>query len=91
MSMATRVAPKTQTIQPFEFGHGEMKTTWLWLKNLPPLVPTNLVEGREQRIWSMPPGKNRKRDRSITFHGIAQAFADQWGNFIEAHAASTTT
>lgn len=82
MSMAsTLVAPKTQVIQPWEYGHGEQKTTWLWLKNLPPLQPTKIVEGREQRIWKMPPGENRARERSRTYEGIAAAMAAQWGSF----------
>ena len=68
-----------QIIQPWQYGHGEMKTTCLWLKNLPRLKPTNIVEGREQRIWKMPPSENRWAERSKTFPGIAQAMADQWG------------
>jgi hypothetical protein len=68
----------TQIIQPWQFGHGETKATCLWLRGLPPLRPTNIVEGREQRIWKMPPGDNRKRDRSRTFEGIAAAMAEQW-------------
>jgi len=70
---------KLQYIQPWMFGHGETKKTGLALFNLPELEPTNMVEGREQRIWKMPPGENRKRDRSETFQGIADAFAEQWG------------
>jgi hypothetical protein len=69
----------TQIIQPWQFGHGETKATCLWLKDLPPLEPTNIVEGREQRIWKMAPGENRKRDRSRTYEGIAAAMAEQWG------------
>lgn len=69
----------TQTIQPWQFGHGETKATCLWLKNLPPLVPTDIVEGREQRIWKMAPGPDRKKNRSRTFEGIARAMAEQWG------------
>lgn len=69
----------TQTIQPWQFGHGETKATCLWLKGLPPLQPTDVVEGREQRIWRMPPGADRKRLRSETFSGIAAAMAEQWG------------
>lgn len=69
----------TQIIQPFQFGHGETKATCLWLKNLPPLEPTNIVEGREQRVFRMAPGPNRKRDRSRTYEGIAAAMAEQWG------------
>lgn len=68
-----------QTIQPWQFGHGEVKRTCLWLKGLPKLQPTKIVEGREARIWKMPPSKNRERERSRTFQGIADAMADQWG------------
>jgi len=68
-----------QIIQPWQFGHGEQKATHLWLKGLPLLKPTNIVEGREQRIWKMGPGKNRARDRSKTYPGIADAMASQWG------------
>jgi len=68
-----------QYVQPWQFGHGETKKTGLALYKLPPLTPTDIVEGREQRIWKMPPGENRKRDRSETYSGIADAFADQWG------------
>jgi len=69
----------TQIIQPWMFGHGETKATCLWLKGLPSLVPTNIVEGREQRVFRMAPGPNRKKDRSRTYEGIAAAMADQWG------------
>jgi hypothetical protein len=69
----------TQIIQPWQFGHGETKATCLWLKGLPPLQPTNIVEGREQRVFRMAPGPDRKRDRSRTFEGIAAAMAEQWG------------
>lgn len=68
-----------QYIQPWQFGHGETKKTGLALHNLPELEPTNIVEGREQRVWKMAPGPNRKRDRSETYQGIADAFANQWG------------
>jgi hypothetical protein len=66
-------------IQPWQFGHGETKKTGFALHNLQPLKPTNIVEGREQRVWKMPPGENRKRDRSKTFAGVASAIVDQWG------------
>lgn len=69
-----------QYVQPWQFGHGETKKTGFALHNLPPLKPTNIVEGREQRIWKMAPGPNRKRDRSETYQGIAEAMADQWGS-----------
>lgn len=68
-----------QLIQPWQFGHGESKATCLWLKGLPKLVPTDIVEGREQRIWKMAPGPERAKMRSKTFPGIARAIAEQWG------------
>jgi hypothetical protein len=73
-------APASQQLQPWQFGHGETKATCLWLKNLAPLRPTNIVEGRTQRVHRMSPGPNRWRERSRTFQGIADAMADQWGN-----------
>lgn len=66
-------------VQPYEHGHGETKKTGFALHNLEPLKPTNMVEGREQRVWKMPPSSNRKRDRSKTYNGIAQAIVKQWG------------
>ena len=68
-----------QTIQPWQYGHGETKATCLWLKNLPHLVPTNIVRGREARIHKMPPSADRWKLRSQTYQGIADAMADQWG------------
>jgi len=68
----------TQTIQPWQFGHGEVKRTCLWLKNLPPLIPTNIVEGRDQRIANLSPGPDRWKERSKFFTGIASAMAEQW-------------
>jgi hypothetical protein len=73
-------APASQQLQPWQFGHGETKATCLWLKNLAPLRPTNIVDGRTQRVHRMSPGPNRWRERSRTFQGIADAMADQWGN-----------
>ena len=69
-----------QIIQPWMFGHGETKATCLWLKNLPKLTPTNIVEGREARVYKMPPSENRWKERSKTLSGIANAMADQWTN-----------
>lgn len=71
--------PFAQTIQPWQFGHPETKRTCLWLKNLPPLRPTEIVEGRAARVHRMSPGPNRQRERSRFFPGIAEAMADQWG------------
>jgi hypothetical protein len=68
-----------QIIQPWQFGHGETKATCLWLTGLPKLVPTEIVEGREQRIWRLPPSADRAKLRSKTFLGIAKAMAEQWG------------
>ena len=68
-----------QIIQPWQFGHGETKATCLWLKNLPPLFATEIVEEREQRIFKMPPSPERTRLRSKTYTGIARAMAEQWG------------
>jgi len=68
-----------QSVQPWQFGHGETKRTCLWLKNLPKLTPTNIVDGREARVHRMSPGLNRWRERSRFFPGIADAMADQWG------------
>lgn len=78
--ISSRIRKPAQVIQPWQFGHGETKATCLWLKNLPPLVPTNIVDGRENRVHRMPPGPDRWRERSRTFMGIADAMADQWGN-----------
>jgi hypothetical protein len=72
----------TQIIQPYMFGHGEKKATCLWLVGLPKLKPTNIVEGREQNIWKMPPSKDRSKLRSKTYPGIAQAMANQWGDYL---------
>jgi len=69
----------SQIVQPWQFGHGETKATGLYLKNLPLLKPTNIVDGREARIHKMPPGPDRAKLRSETFQGIADAMADQWG------------
>lgn len=68
-----------QIIQPWQFGHGEVKTTCLWLKGLPPLIPTDIVEGREQKCWRMAPSPDRAKKRSRTYRGIARAMACQWG------------
>lgn len=69
----------SQIVQPWQFGHGETKATCLWLRNLPPLKPTDIVSGRVQRLHRLPPGKNRAKIRSVTYSGIARAMAQQWG------------
>src|ERR1700749_2950786 len=86
--ISSNIRKPDQIIQPWQFGHGETKATCLWLhdnsafynrKRLNPLKPTNIVEGREGRIWRMPPSPDRAKLRSKTFPGIAQAMAEQWG------------
>lgn len=76
-----------QVIQPWQFGHGETKATCLWLKGLPLLRPTDVVEGRESRIHRMPPSAERWKERSRTFSGIAEAMATQWGRSLVLSAA----
>ena len=76
--MSTLWRKPDQIIQPWQFGHGETKATCLWLKGLPKLTPTDIVEGREPRIHRMAPGPNRAKDRSRTYPGIAKAMALQW-------------
>ena len=85
--ISSRIRKPDQIIQPWQFGHGETKATCLWLKNLPKLTPTNIVDGRESRVHRMPPGPDRWKERSRTFEGIAQAMAAQWGGDIRREAA----
>ena len=77
--ISSKIRKPDQIIQPWQFGHGETKATCLWLKGLPKLVQTNIVEGREQRIHKMPPSPTRWKERSRTYQGIADAMAQQWG------------
>ena len=77
--ISSRIRKPDQIIQPWQFGHGETKATCLWLKNLPKLRPTNIVEGREARVHKMPPSENRWKERSRTYQGVADAMATQWG------------
>jgi len=76
--ISTRIRKPDQIIQPWQFGHGETKATCLWLKGLPLLKPTNIVSGREPRVHKEPPGKDRWKNRSRTYTGIAEAMATQW-------------
>lgn len=78
--MSTKYRKPDQVVQPWMFGHGETKATCLWLRNLPPLVPTDIVGGREQKVWNMGPSPERAKMRSLTYTGIAAAMASQWGN-----------
>lgn len=78
--ISTRIRKPDQYVQPWQFGHGETKKTGLWLKNLPLLVPTNIVDGRTQAVHKMGPSPTRWKDRSRTYQGIAEAMAEQWGS-----------
>lgn len=77
--ISSQIRKPDQIIQPWQFGHGETKATCLWLKNLPALVPTNIVSGREPKVHRMAPSPDRWKDRSRTYSGIAEAMAEQWG------------
>lgn len=83
--ISTRIRKPDQVIQPWMFGHGETKATCLWLKNLPKLMPTDVVEGREGKVWKMGPSPDRWKERSRTYTGIAHAMADQWGDYVDLH------
>jgi len=85
--ISSAIRKPDQIIQPWQYGHGETKATCLWLKNLQPLAPTQIVSGREARIHRMPPGADRWKERSRTFAGIAQAMAEQWGGVAAMEAA----
>lgn len=80
--MSTKFRKPDQIIQPWQFGHGETKATCLWLKNLPKLEPTDIVEGREQRVWKMSPSPERGKERSKTYEGVAKAMAQQWAKIL---------
>jgi hypothetical protein len=83
--MSTKFRKPDQIIQPWQFGHGETKATCLWLNKLPKLKPTDIVEGREQRIWKMAPSPERGKQRSKTYPNIAKAMASQWGIVDNLH------
>jgi len=87
--ISSQIRKPDQIIQPWQFGHGETKATCLWLDNLPKLKATDIVEGREARVHRLPPTADRWKLRSTTYRGIADAMADQWGDFlhIERRAA----
>lgn len=80
LQSAYKVPEYYQIIQPWQFGHGETKATCLWLKNLPKLHSTNIVEGRTPRVHHASPGPDRWKERSRTLKGIADAMAEQWGS-----------
>lgn len=86
--ISSRIRKPDQIIQPWQFGHGETKATCLWLKNLPKLVPANIVEGRTPRVHYASPGPDRWKERSRTMTGIAEAMAEQWGSLNDLQQAA---
>ena len=88
--MSTLWRKPDQTVQPWQYGHGETEATCLWLKGLNPLLPSDIVDGREQRIHKMPPSSDRWKERSKTFQGIADAMADQWGGDLRTKTKTKT-
>lgn len=74
-----------QIIQPWMFGHGEVKATCLWLKNLPKLASTEIVDGRVARVHREPPSPDRWKNRSRTMLGVARAMAQQWSEYLSTH------
>lgn len=89
--ISSRIKKPEQIIQPWQFGHGEVKSTCLWLKNLPKLEHTNVVEGREAKVHKMSPSPDRWKERSRTYKGIAEAMAQQWGALGACAIESTET
>jgi len=81
--MQRYIGKKSQVIHPWQFGHGETKETWLWIKGLPLLRPTNIVDGRDHKIWKMPPSPERQKLRSKTYPGIAEAIANQYSRILK--------
>lgn len=88
--MSSRYRKPDQIVQPWMFGHGETKATCLWLKGLPLLEPTNVVAGRVARVHRMPPGPDRWKARSVTYLGLAEAMAEQWGTILNKRVQVTT-
>ena len=91
--ISSKIRKPDQIIQPWQFGHGETKATCLWLKNLPKLIPTKVVDGRAARVHFASPGPERWKERSRTLRGIAAAMAEQWGELATsptAYSSSTT-
>lgn len=85
--ISSKIRKPDQIVQPWQFGHGETKATCLWLKNLPKLMPTNIVEGRKARVHFASPGPNRWKERSRTLQGIADAMAAQWGGLPQPQSS----
>jgi hypothetical protein len=86
--ISSKIRKPDQIVQPWQFGHGETKATCWWLKNLPLLRPTEVVEGREGRVWKESPSPSRWKARSRTLPGMAAAIADQWGAAVALRTAA---
>jgi hypothetical protein len=86
--ISSRIRKPDQIVQPWQFGHGETKATCWWLKNLPLLVPSDIVEGRRNRVWFESPSPDRWKNRSRTLTGMAEAIAEQWGAVLEVQVAA---
>lgn len=86
--ISSKIRKPDQIVQPWQFGHGETKATCLWIKNLPKLTPTRIVEGRAAVVHRMPPGPDRWKKRSVTYAGIAAAMAAQWGGDMRQAGAA---
>jgi hypothetical protein len=80
--ISSQIRKPDQIIQPWQFGHGEVKATCFWLEGLPLLQPTRIVDGRSPVVHRMPPGPDRWKNRSITYQGIADAIGSQWGSYV---------
>jgi hypothetical protein len=91
LSTRSTLGKPAQIIQPWQFGHGEVKATCLWLKNMPALTPTNIVPGRHPRVHRESPGPDRWKRRSITLAGIAEAMAAQWGGDLDVLSGDAGT
>lgn len=89
--ISSRIRKPDQIIQPWQYGHGEIKATCLWLKGVPKLIPTDIVAGRTPRVHHMPPGPDRWKERSRTLQGIAKAMAEQWGGQAKGARQSSLT
>lgn len=86
--ISSKIRKPDQIIQPWQYGHGEVKATCLWLKNLPKLIPTDIVDGRVPRVHFASPGPDRWKERSRALRGIADAMADQWGSLDQIAEAA---
>lgn len=99
-AISTRIRKPDCVVHPWQYGHPESKTTCLWLKNLPALNPTNILQKPESGRWEnqtpsgqnkLAPSKDRWKERSKTYKGIAQAMAEQWSAFVLSSRTNSTS